>query len=116
MVTDEIKLRLCFDGTFLNDLMLTEATKLPTLEYSETLIEKGDYFVTLDLTNCYFHVKLHAKDHDKVVFAFPISNKENETKFRFIYVKILIYGLKPATLVINTLTKPLIDHLASKHQ
>ena len=114
-VTDETKLRLCFDGTFINDLMLTERTKLPTLEYSETIIEKGDYFVTLDLTNCYFHVKLHEEDQDKIAFAFPKSNNENETEFRFFFVKILIYGLKPATLVINILTKPLIDHLASKN-
>ena len=89
-VNDETKLRLCFDGTFLNDLMLTERTKLPTLEYSETIIEKGDYFVTLDLTNCYFHVKLHEEDQDKVAFAFPKSNNENETEFRFFFVKILI--------------------------
>ena len=26
---------------------------------------------------------------------------------------ILVYGLKPATLVLNILTKPLIDHLAT---
>ena len=73
LVTDEVKLRLCFDGTTLNDLMLDETTKLPSLEYSETLIEKGDYFVTLDLQNCYFHVKIHASDHDKIAFAFPVA-------------------------------------------
>ena len=114
LVTDEVKLRLCFDGTTLNDLMIDETTKLPSLEYSEKLIEKGDYFVTLDLQNCYFHVKIHASDHDKIAFAFPVTGRENETEFRYFYVKILIYGLKPATLVIHTLTKPLIDHLASK--
>ena len=77
LVTDEVKLRLCFDGTTLNDLMLDETTKLPSLEYSETLIEKGDYFVTLDLQNCYFHVKIHASDHDKIAFAFPATGREN---------------------------------------
>ena len=62
-VTDETKLRLCFDGTFINDLMITERTKLPTLEYSEAIIEKGDYFVTLDLTNCYFHRSSCDQEH-----------------------------------------------------
>ena len=114
-VKDEIKLRLCFDGTFLNDLMITERTKLPTLEYSESIIEKGDYFVTLDLTNCYFHVKLHEEDRDKVAFAFPKSSNPEETEFRFFFVNILIYGLKPATLVIHLLTKPLTDYLANKN-
>ena len=115
MVNDEIKHRLCFDAAHLNDMLLTEATKLPTLEHSEALIEKGDIFVTLVLSNCYFHVKLRREDHDKVAFAFPNTNDENETNFRFFYIKILIYGLKPATLVINLLTKPLIDHLATLH-
>jgi len=112
-VNDETKLRLCFDGSFLNDLMLTEKTKLPSLEFSESIIEKGDYFVTLDLANCYFHVKLHEDDRNKVAFAFPKSSNPEETEFRYFYVNILIYGLKPATLVIHLLTKPLIDYLAN---
>ena len=113
LVTDEIKLRLCLDASYLNDLLLTEATKLPTLELAEALIEKNDFFVTLDLRNAYFHVKLHKDDHDKVAFAFPVTNDRNETRFRFFYITILVYGLKPATLVLNHLTKPLIDHLGT---
>ena len=111
MVNDEIKHRLCLDASHLNELLLTEATKLPTLEQSEALIEKGDFFVTLDLRNAYFHVKLHKEDHDKVAFAFPLTNNKDETRYRFFYIKILVYGLKPATMVLNLLTKPLIDHL-----
>ena len=111
MVNDEVKHRLCLDASHLNDLLLTEATKLPTLEQSEALIEENDFFVTLDLRNAYFHVKLHKDDHDKVAFAFPITNDKNENRFRFFYFKILVYGLKPATMVLNLLTKPLIDHL-----
>ena len=113
LVNDEIKLRLCLDASFLNDLLLSEATALPTLEKAEALVEKDDYFVTLDLRNAYFHVRLHKDDHDKVAFAFPVSNDRNETTFRFFYITILVYGLKPATLVLNILTKPLIDHLAT---
>ena len=111
-VNDEVKLRLCFDGTIINELLVTEATKLPSLEYSEQLIKKNDFFVTLDLANCYFHVKLHKADHDKIAFAFPATNSRQESRYRFFIIKILIYGLKPATLVINLLTKPLLDHLA----
>ena len=113
LVNDEVKKRLCLDATHLNDLLLSESTALPTLEKAEALIEKDDYFVTLDLRNAYFHVRLHKDDHDKVAFAFPASNDRNETKFRFFYITILVYGLKPATLVLNILTKPLIDHLAT---
>ena len=104
MVNDEVKHRLCLDASHLNDLLLTEATKLPTLEQSEALIEENDFFVTLDLRNAYFHVKLHKDDHDKVAFAFPITNDKNENRFRFFYFKILVYGLKPATMVLNLFT------------
>ena len=111
LVTDEVKLRLCLDATFINDLLVTESVKLPTLEYSESLIQKNDHFTTLDLQNCYFHVSLYPSDHDKIAFAFPLSEDRNETRYRFFKIKILIYGLKPATLVIHLLTKSLIDHL-----
>ena len=109
LVNDEVKKRLCLDATYLNDLLLSEATALPTLEKAEALVEKDDYFITLDLRNAYFHVRLHKSDHDKVAFAFPVSNDRNETTFRYFYITILVYGLKPATLVLNILTKPLID-------
>ena len=110
-LTDETKLRLCLDASYLNDLMLSESTKLPPLELSENLIDKDDWMTTLDLANCYFHVRLNVQDHGRVAFAFPKSSKENEDRYDFYLIKILIYGLKPATLVINILTKPLIDHL-----
>ena len=58
LVNDEVKKRLCLDATFLNDLLLSEATALPTLEKAEALVTKDDYFVTLDLRNAYFHVRL----------------------------------------------------------
>ena len=110
-LTDETKLRLCFDASYLNDLMLSESTKLPPLELSENLIDKDDWMTTLDLANCYFHVRLNVQDHGRVAFAFPKSSKKNEDEYDFYLIKILVYGLKPATLVINILTKPLIDHL-----
>ena len=112
LVSDEIKFRLCLDATFINDLLVSESTKLPTLELSESLIEKDDFFSTLDLQNCYFHVKLHESDHDKVAFALPLTSEANESRYRYFVIKILVYGLKPATLVIHLLTKPLIDHLS----
>ena len=111
-VSDDTKLRLCLDASFLNDLMISESTKLPTLEISEGLIQKGDYFTTLDLQNCFFHVRLNKSDHDKVAFALPLTSDKEETRYRFFRIKILVYGLKPATLIIHLLTKPLIDHLS----
>ena len=85
-VDDKVKHRLCLDASHLNELLLTKATKLSTLEQSEGLIEKGDFFVTLDLSNAYFHVKLHKEDHDKVAFAFPVTNDKNENR-----IQILLY-------------------------
>ena len=32
MLTDKVKLRLCLDASYINDLMLTESSKLPNLE------------------------------------------------------------------------------------
>ena len=113
-VEDKVKKRLCLDASHLNDLLLSEPTKLGTLELSEGLVKEGDYFTTLDLSNAYFHVKLHEKDHNKVAFAFPITNDKDEDRYRFFYFKILVYGLKPAAMVLNTLTKPLLDHLATR--
>ena len=110
-LTDETKLRLCLDASYLNDLMLSQSTKLPPLELSENLVDKDDWMTTLDLANCYFHVRLHVQDHGRVAFAFPKSSNKNEDRYDFYIIKILVYGLKPATLVINILTKPLIDHL-----
>ena len=102
---------LCLDASYLNDLMLSESSKLPYLELSENLVHEDDWMTTLDLANCYFHVRLNVQDHGKVAFAFPKSSKENEDRYDYYIIKILVYGLKPATLVINILTKPLIDHL-----
>ena len=79
LVSDEIKFRLCLDATFLNDLLVSESTKLPTLEWSESLIEKNDFFSTLDLQNCYFHVRLHESDHNKVPSHFrSLAKKTNQ--------------------------------------
>ena len=112
-VSDEVKLRLCVDATHLNDLMISESTKMPTLETSEALIKNGDFFTVLDLKNCFFHVRLNKADEDKIAFALPLSSDPEETKYRFFRIKILAYGLKPATLVIHLLTKPCIDHLSN---
>ena len=111
-VSDEEKLRLCLDASYLNDLMVSESTKLPTLEVSEGLIKKGDFFTTLDLKNCFFHIRLNKADHDKVAFALPLTNDRNETRYRYFRIKILAYGLKPATLIVHLLTKPCLDYLS----
>ena len=111
MLDDTVKLRLCLDASYINRLMITENSKLPSLELSESLIDKDDYMTTLDLANCYFHMRLNAQDHGKIAFALPKSSAENETRYNYYVIKILVYGLKPATLVISILTKPLIDHL-----
>ena len=116
LYTGEKKLRLCFDATFMNDYILTEKSKLPTLKISEELIGSNDYAIVHDLRNCYFHVSLHDSDIGKVCFAFPkCKDGEGSREFEFYVVKILIYGLKPATLVIHLLTKPLIDHLLKQN-
>ena len=56
LYTGEQKLRLCIDGTFLNKFILTEKTKLPSLRYSENLIQQRDFVKIHDLCICYFHV------------------------------------------------------------
>ena len=69
--TGEVKKRLCFDATFVNSFMVKENTKLPSLKMSEALVQPGDYGITLDLKNCYFHVRLHKEDYGKISFALP---------------------------------------------
>ena len=39
LVKDKVKKRLCLDASHLNDLLLSEPTKLGTLELSEGLVE-----------------------------------------------------------------------------
>ena len=114
MLDDSVKLRLCLDASFLNNLMISESSKLPPLPLSESLIDKDDYMTTLDLANCYFHVRLNAQDHRKIAFALPKTSAPDETRYDYYIIKILVYGLKPASLVISILTKPLIDHLLNK--
>ena len=72
------------------------SSKLPNLELHEGLINKDDWMTTMNLANCYFHVQLHEKDHDKVAFAFPKSASKDETEYNYYVIKILVYGLKPA--------------------
>ena len=112
LYTGEKKLRLCIDGTYVNQFILTEKTKLPSLRYSENLIQHQDFVKIHDLRNCYFHCKLHESERGKICFA--IESREDKKKFEFYEFLILIYGLKPATLVINILTRPLQDHLLSQ--
>ena len=106
-----IKKRLCFDATFVNERFIRESTKLPTLKMSEALVEPFDFGLCLDLRNCYFHVKLHSSDYGKIAFAVPKEGEDSE--FDFYVVKIMIYGLSPASFIINLLTKPLMDLAAS---
>ena len=109
MYWGEQKLRLCFDGTYITNHLLTEKSKLPNLRYSESLIQKGDFSVVQDLRNCYFHCQLHKSDYGKVCFAFPKENSPQCMEYDFYIVKVMIYGLKLASLVIHILTKPLYE-------
>ena len=102
-----IKKRLCFDATFVNAKLIKESTKLPTLKLCEALIEPSDFGLCLDLKNCYFHVKLHPSDYGKISFAVP--KEGSSTEYDFYVILIMVYGLSPASFIINLLTKPLID-------
>ena len=106
-----VKKRLCFDATFVNAKLIKESTKLPTLKLSEALVEPSDFGLCLDLKNCYFHVKLHRSDYGKVAFAVP--KEGSNSKYDFYVVLVMIYGLSPASFIINLLTKPLIDLASS---
>ena len=112
LYTNKKKLRLCFDGGFVNSYMLDEKSKLPNLRLSESLIQRNDFAKIMDLRNCYFHVKLHSSDTKKICFA--LQRTEGGDDWEFYEVMILIYGLKPATLIIHLLTKPFQDYLLSK--
>ena len=105
--TGEVKKRLCFDATFVNSFMVKENTKLPSLKMSEALVQPGDYGITLDLKNCYFHVRLHKEDYGKISFALP--SETNQDEHEFFVVLVMIYGLLPASFIVNSMTKPLMD-------
>lgn len=106
-----IKKRVCFDATFVNSRLIKEKTKLPTLKLSEALVEHSDFGLCLDLRNCYFHVKLHKSDYGKIAFAVPKEGSDSE--YDFYVVLVMIYGLSPASFIINLLTKPLMDLISS---
>ena len=55
------KKRLCLDCRTINDHIVKESTKLPSLKISESLINPCDYGKTLDMSNAYFHVYLTMK-------------------------------------------------------
>ena len=107
--TKKAKPRMCLDCSKINDLLLKEKTKLPSLKLSESLIEPGDYAKCHDLTNAYFHVELCPQDWDKLAFAVPREEDENE--YDFYYFTVLIYGITTATSVLNLITQPLIDFI-----
>ena len=105
------KKRLCLDCRILNDHVVKESTKLPSLKISEALIDAHDFGKTLDLSNAYFHVKINKEDQDKLGFAVP--KIDNEDEFDFYTFRVMIYGLTSATFVLNMITKPLIDFASS---
>ena len=105
------KKRLCLDCRVLNNHIIKENTKLPTLKISESLIDPHDYGKTLDLSNAYFHVNINENDQDKLGFAVP--KIDNEDEYDFYTFKVMIYGLTSATFVLNMITKPLIDFASS---
>ena len=107
--TGEVKKRLCFDATFVNSFLLKENTKLPSLRLCEALVEPGDYGMSLDLENCYFHILLHKQDYGKIAFALPKESNPDEHDYYIVLV--MIYGLLPASFIINTMTKPLVDFI-----
>ena len=76
--TKKPKKRLCLDCRTINDHIVKESTKLPSLKISEALIDPNDYGKTLDLSNAYFHVYINENDRDKLAFAVPKIDNEDE--------------------------------------
>ena len=97
------------DATFVNSYLLEENTKLPSLRLCEPLIEPGEYGVSLDFKKCYFHILLHKQDYGKIAFALPKESNPDENDYYIVLV--MIYGLLPASFIINTMTKPLVDFI-----
>ena len=101
------KKRLCLDCTVINENLIKENTKLPTLKLSESLVEPNDHAKILDMQNAYFHVQISPEDWDKLSFAIP--KEDDPDQYEFYSFRVLIYGISTATAVLNLLTKPLID-------
>ena len=103
----KVKKRLCLDCTVINENLIKENTKLPSLKLSESLVAPNDYAKIMDMENAYFHVQICRYDWDKLCFAIPTENDPDQ--YEFYSFKVMIYRISTATAVLNLLTKPLID-------
>ena len=98
------KKRPCIDvSRCLNKHFPKVKTKLDTLNRCDHLISTDCFMTSLDLSNAYFHVRLH-KDSRKFM-GFQVENEQGEVEFFLALV--MMYGLSIATEILTRFIRPL---------
>lgn len=103
LIQGDIKLRPVLDQSRnFNRKCKVEKVKLDHLKTVEYLLSKDDYMMSLDLSNCYFHVKLHPSMYP--YFGFKM---EKGGKNFYYYSTVMFYGTSSAVNVVTNLLRPL---------
>ncbi|GFX32689.1 retrovirus-related Pol polyprotein from transposon 17.6 [Trichonephila clavipes] len=61
--------RLCIDYRKLNEITRKDSTPVPLIDFVIDNLTHAKFFSTLDLTNGYWHIKIHEKDAEKLAFT-----------------------------------------------
>ena len=99
------KLRMILNMKRINKHIPPVHFRMETLASILPLIREGDYAISLDLKDAYFHVPIHPASRDLLGFAF-----QNET-YRF---RVLPFGLRPAPRVFTRVVAVLAASLRSR--
>jgi len=99
-----LKRRLCWDGSrFMNKKIKKEKVNLAHLQTALEITEAGDWQCKYDLSNAYFHIKIH-EEHRTFLGACLYQENGKKQYFQFNF---LPFGLASAVHVMTKIMKPL---------
>lgn len=108
-----VKRRLCWDGSrSVNPAMKRVPCRLSGLPVVADLLDKGDHQLIFDLSQFYYHVKLHPS-HKKFT-GFKVPREDDVTVFDYYVYNCLAFGVSPAAGIVTRITKPVMSYIARK--
>jgi hypothetical protein len=100
------KIRVILNLKPLNQFLIYEHFKMEHINFVTDLVEPGDWFSSIDLSDAYFSISIH-KNHWKYL-------RFNWGKHLFQY-KVMVFGASVAPRIFTRICKPILSTLRATH-
>lgn len=95
------KRRLCFDCRVLNSFLQVKSFKLDSMQVVLSMVQAGDFFLTIDMETGYWQVLVHEESRSLLVCEFDK---------RLLQWQVLPFGLASAPFLYTKMLRPLVQH------